>query len=488
MKPLGLTRCRLIPQIKAFVHRHWADRSGPSYCRAPIIPMKNTRSPFPDVLIASLLAMTIQSEAPAGTTPPPAPEAAPTPPANPLSFADGRVVLSLENMSRYEFRQNTYDFDSGVDSLNDDSWLLNRFRLGLQWKPDDAITFFFQGQDSREWESRRPNIPGLAGAEGDNPFDLRQASVEIGGGSSPLSLKLGRQTLMYGDQRLVGGFEWNAIARTFDAARVRWRGNGGQWIDGFASSVVVPDREEFDESDRDSVFSGVYAHFPGTGPQATEVYALYLNDDDRDDDFVTVGTHWKSTPEALGPWDYEAEIAYQNGTAGGRDLSAFATYGEVGFTFEHPWKPRAGLEYSYGSGDSDPSDGDEGAFQNLYPTNHIHYGFMDLFSWSNVHDLVLHLAAKPRPQITLGIDLHAFWLADTADSWRRANARTAVRPRDAGASSFAGTEIDLLATWSPNAHVTVTAGWSHFFAGGYLGDTGAGSDADFVYLMTAVKF
>ncbi len=163
MKPLGLTRCRLIPQIKAFVHRHWADRSGPSYCRAPIIPMKNTRSPFPDVLIASLLAMTIQSEAPAGTTPPPAPEATPTPPANPLSFADGRVVLSLENMSRFEFRQNTYDFDNGVDS-----------------------------------------------------------------------------------------------------------------------------------------------HFPGTGPQATEVYALYLNDDDRDDDFVTVGTHWKSTPEALGPWRHWA--------------------------------------------------------------------------------------------------------------------------------------------------------------------------------------
>ena len=425
----------------------------------------------------------------AGTTPAPTPAVEPPPAASPLSFADGRAVFSLEHMSRFEFRENTYDFDSGVDSLNDDAWLLNRFRLGLKLRPHDAVTFFFQGQDSREWDSNRPNIPGQAGAEGDNPFDLRQAYVEIGGGEGfPLALTVGRQLLQYGDQRLIGSFEWNAIARSFDAAKVRWRGAQGQWVDGFVSSVVVPDSGGFDESDRDSVFSGLYAHFPGTGPQATEVYALYLSDDDRDDDFVTLGTHWKSTPEALGPWDYEAEFAYQDGTAGGRDLSAFAAYAEAGFTFDQPWKPRVGLEYSYGSGDGDSTDGDEGAFQNLYPTNHIHYGFMDLFSWSNLHDVALHLGAKPLPKIAVGVDVHAFWLADTADSWRRANARTAVRSRDPAADAYAGTEVDLLATWSPNSHVTVTAGWSHFFAGDYLNDTGAGSDADFVYVMTGLKF
>lgn len=438
--------------------------------------------------ISTLVLLAVFTAHAAGGTPAAAPPAAP-PVANPLAFAGGRAVFSLENMSRFEFRDNTYDFDSHVDSVNDDAWLLNRFRLGLSLKPADGVAFFFQGQDSREFDSDRPDVPGQLGAEGDDPFDLRQAYVALGDGRSfPLTLTLGRQVLQYGDQRLVGLFEWNAIARTFDAAKVRWSGADGLWIDAFVSSVVVADRGGFDESDRDSVFSGVYAHLPGTGPQDTELYALHLSDNDRDDRFLTIGTHWKSTPGALGPWDYEAECAYQKGTVGGRDLNAFASYVEAGFTFEHAWKPRVGLEYSYGSGDGDATDGDEGAFQNLFPTNHVHYGFMDLFSWSNVHDVALHLSVKPTPAVTASIDVHALWLADTSDSWRRANARTQVRPADAAAAAYAGTEVDALVTWAPNPHFTLTVGWSHFLAGAYLADTGAASDADFAYVMTGLKF
>jgi len=224
--------------------------------------------------IPTLVLLTVLTvHAPGGTPGVAAPPATP-PAANPLAFAGRRAVFSLENMSRFEFRENTYDFDSHVDSVNDDAWLLNRFRLGLSLKPADGVAFFFQGQDSREFDSDRPDVPGQIGAEGDNPFDLRQAYVEIADPKAfPLSLSLGRQVLQYGDQRLIGSFEWNAIARTFDAAKVRWSGADGFWIDAFVSPVVVADRGGFDESDRDSVFSGVYAHLPATGPQATELNA-----------------------------------------------------------------------------------------------------------------------------------------------------------------------------------------------------------------------
>jgi hypothetical protein len=146
------------------------------------------------------------------------------------------------------------------------------------------------------------------------------------------------------------------------------------------------------------------------------------------------------------------------------------------------------VEYSYGSGDDDPADGNQGALQNLFPTNHPHYGFMDLFSWSNMHDVVLHLSAKPTTKFTAGLDIHAFWLADTADTWRRANARTPVRPATPGASSFAGMEADILLGCTVSRNCTFTAGYSHFFAGDYLNDTGAGDDANFFYFVTGLKF
>jgi hypothetical protein len=429
------------------------------------------------LILATALALQLSTHAQTATAP------------NPLSFADGRVVFGIEDQTRFEYRDNNFDFNSGLRTINDDSWLLNRSRLSMQLKPADWLTFYVQGQDAREFASDRADIPGLLGAEGDNAFDLRQLYVEIGDAKvSPLSLKVGRQVLLYGDQRLIGPLEWSNISRTFDAVKLRYTGKDGLWVDAFISSVVVIDRFGMDDSDKDSLLSGLYAHIPTLGIQDTEVYALYFDDTNRNDHFLTLGTHWKSMPGKFGPWDYETEFVMQTGKAGGRDLRAFASYIEGGYTFKAPWKPRLGLEYSYGSGDGNAADGKQGAFQNLFPTNHLHYGLMDAFSWSNIHDIALHLSAKPTTKLTTSLDFHLFWLDDTADTWRRANATTAVRPANAAASNYAGSELDLLMAYAINTNFNVTLGYSHFFAGTYLSDAGAGSDADFVYLMTGIKF
>lgn len=429
------------------------------------------------LLLATAVAFTTLTHAQTATAP------------NPLSFAEGRVVFGIEDQTRFEYRDNNYDFNSSISTAADDSWLLNRARISLQLKPTNWLTFYVQGQDSREIDSKRADIPGLLGAEGDNPFDLRQLYVEIGDAKhSPLSLKVGRQVLLYGDQRLIGPLEWSNISRTFDAVKLRYTGNDGLWVDAFVSSVVVIDRFGMDDSDKDSLLSGLYAHIPTLGIQDTELYALYFDDTNRNDHFLTLGTHWKSTPGKLGPWDYETEFVVQTGTAGGRDLSAFASYVEAGYTFQAPWKPRLGLEYSYGSGDGNAADNKQGAFQNLFPTNHLHYGYMDVFSWSNLHNVALHLSAKPTAKITSSLDYHLLWLATTSDALRRANATTAVRPISPNAGSFVGSELDLLMSYAHNTHLSFTLGYSHLFAGDYLANTGAGSDANFLYVMTNLKF
>ena len=54
---------------------------------------------------------------------------------NPLPFADGRVVFGVEDMSRFEYRDNNFDFNSSTRTINDDEWFLNRARISLQLKP-----------------------------------------------------------------------------------------------------------------------------------------------------------------------------------------------------------------------------------------------------------------------------------------------------------------------------------------------------------------
>ncbi|MFM2166335.1 MAG: hypothetical protein RIS79_706, partial [Verrucomicrobiota bacterium] len=146
------------------------------------------------------------------------------------------------------------------------------------------------------------------------------------------------------------------------------------------------------------------------------------------------------------------------------------------------------LEYSFGTGDSDPSDGRVNTFQNLFPTNHPPYGLMDTFSWQNMHNVVLRLAAQPHAKVKTTLDFHAFWLATTGDAWYRANGTTRVRGIHPNASSHTGCELDFTAQAKLNAHLDMLLGYSHFFAGAYLSDTGASSDAEFAYLMLTLNY
>lgn len=86
---------------------------------------------------------------PAGKAPVPPP--APVPAANPLSFFGGKLVLDIEERLRFEARENNFDFNDSVDSLTDDSWLLQRVRFGALFAPTSFLKFYAQGQDTREF-------------------------------------------------------------------------------------------------------------------------------------------------------------------------------------------------------------------------------------------------------------------------------------------------------------------------------------------------
>lgn len=421
----------------------------------------------------------------------------PKPPENPLSFYDGKLIFDFQERLRFEIRDNNFDFNNGVNALTDDSWLLQRARLGMKITPNDWFSFYVQGQSSFEIDSDRPNIPGVLGAEGDDPIDLRQAYIKLG--RKDFNVTIGRQLLSYGDERLVGGFDWNNIGRTFDAVKVHY-GNDAWSLEGFASSVVVPNEDEFNQSDlfdgndtgRNQIFSGLYFSNKSWLPfQVTDAYVFHLHEEYSvgNTNFFTLGSRVKADPKKLNGFDYEAEMALQLGEVKGGDLTAFAGHWGAGYNWlDSPIKPRLGIEYNYATGDGDPADGDVDTFQNLFPTNHKFYGYMDVFSWQNMHNPAVSFSVLPCKTVKLQLDYHAFWLAETNDGWYRANGVTKVRPVKSSASNFVGTELDFTATWKATKNLSFLAGYSHFFTGDYAKATGAADDADFGYVQATLEF
>src|SRR5215472_5991784 len=90
-----------------------------------------------------------------------------------------------------DFRANT------PESEND--FLLLRTRVHAGYSPADWLTVFGEGQNSSSTGDKRNPNP-----QSNGPFDLHQGYVQLGGiENMPLSLKVGRQELSYGDERLI---------------------------------------------------------------------------------------------------------------------------------------------------------------------------------------------------------------------------------------------------------------------------------------------
>lgn len=478
-----------------------------------------------------------------------------------------RGRLEVKDNAGFTYSGQNADFRGGaapgVIFDNDNSYFLTRVmpRVGYN---DRWFSVLLEGRSSASFDDERGDIRTVADgaangktfrgrdlAENDRDLNLHQAFVTVGNHKEfPVSVKLGRQELVYGDQRLVGHLRWNNNARVFDAAKVRYQ-HRYFGADVFAGGLVYNDNGNFNKSHiSDDLFSGVYLNFPNIGEFTRKnfVEAYYLNRSvDRSSATVdlngttpysgvplpfrnpviqnlsTVGIRLKSRPLAYDAWDYTAELMHQFGTinnvntannavlpaapstailtARERDQKAYAAVLGGGYTWtEHSWQPRVGILYSYASGDDNAPDGESNTFQNLFATTHLHYGFMDLNSLQNLHDIRLIVQARPRTNISFSLEHHFQFLDSTNDYWYNVAGVARVGGTGAGNgygrvgnySSELGQETDFTISWNPIPSTQLELGVSHYFRGAYIkqslaGLPGGSKDSSYLYFQVTVN-
>ncbi|MDB6025329.1 MAG: hypothetical protein JWM68_1552 [Verrucomicrobiales bacterium] len=401
--------------------------------------------------------------------------------------------------------------DFAATGDGDNAYFLLREKFHIGYTPSPWVTIYGEARDSSAQNDDRKPSPDS------DTVDLYQAYVRVGNPKEfPLSLKIGRQELTYGDERLVGNGDWNNIPRSFDAAKMRFE-NDCFWVDAFTALPVLARDDRFNRANEHDILSGVYASTKKLLPK-TETQFYFLSRNTSTDsatfltkvlsglvsprDIYTVGGRVKSAPGEFGPWDFDAEAAYQFGrfktgvATKSLEQQAMATHVAGGYTFAETFgKPRVGLEYNYASGDSSATDSKHETFDNLFPTNHKFYGYMDFVSLQNIHDLRFASSIKPCSKLTVTGDVHAFLLADNNDFFYSVSGA----PRTTGgygiktaAGDYVGTEIDLVATYAIKPYAILQGGYGHFFKGEYvknsLATTGGSKDADWVYTQMVFNF
>ncbi|MBI3695257.1 MAG: alginate export family protein [Acidobacteria bacterium] len=384
------------------------------------------------------------------------------PPPGPALVPSDELNKELPKWVRFsgEYRARFEGFTGGGSRRDsEDAYFLNRFRLNLKLQPADWMKFVFQGQDARVFGN---DIVGSAPPYQDT-MDLRMAYLELGDPEKkPLSVRVGRQELAFGEQRLVGALNWTNASRTFDAVRATFRYKGYR-LDAFAASVVNIRDGEFNKRLDGNNLHGLYGGIEKLVPKATlEPYVLWRLARGRD--FKTVGLRWVGKLPAS--FDYGLEMAEQVGTTDAR-----AGHWVLGYTIKGAqYKPRVFAEYNYASP----------RFDTLYPTGHDKHGLADQASWRNIHHLRPGVEVKPSPKWLLTSSYHSFWLVDPRGGlYTSAANRIANLP----AGRHVGQEIDVQAAYTFSRQLQVAGGFAHIFPGAVLTKA-----YNFPYLMVSSTF
>lgn len=396
------------------------------------------------------------------------------------------LLFGVEQRTRYEYFDDSYLFD-----LQRYQPILMRSRafLGVR-EIIDPVRFGVEFMDSRAFNNLdRDRVQDV------NEYDFLQAYGELYfkdllGPGQPMRIQAGRLAVDYIDRRLRSRNGFRNTTNAFDGFRLRFGERESRWeLDIFAAQPVVIRPRQPDRPNEEQWFYGVVGAWRGWSPWVTlEPYYFVLDEDLKgwraaDTELHALGLRAYGDIGRSG-FDYDVNGTLELGKNQGSRQEAVATHLELGYTFEHAWKPRLAGWFNYASGDKNPSDNLDQRFDRFFGSSHAFYGFTDYFTLDNLMQPAVELRLHPDDDTSVSLLYRANWLASKRDGWVRGN-----RSDPTGESGrFIGQEIDLFFRRKFTEHLTIEIGYAHFLPGAFVRNTGDSPDSDRLYIQTILRF
>lgn len=389
--------------------------------------------------------------------------------------------LAAQSRTRVESWRN---FAFGTPTNHDADYVLQRFLVSADLHMGRRVRVYLEAKSAVLTDRDLPG--GRRSADADD-LDLQNAYVEVTFAPAQgwsVGGRTGRQELSFGKQRLLSPLDWANTRRTFEA--VRGTVSGHDWtIDAFVGHPVRVLKAQFNRWDGAVDVGGVYAQRKGTRPRLLELYWLALARDAA----AFNGTSGKETRHTVGARvshqpgrlvDVDAEVAYQFGSVGSAGVSAGMVSVDIAIVPPRARSaPRihAGVDFASGDG---TAGGDVGTFNQLFPLGHAFLGFIDVVGRQNVVAANAGLDVGSLGGVRGDVTLHWFRRASGADALYNAGGGI-VRAAGTAASQDVGSELDVTARRRFGRYVAVLVGYSVFFPGDFIRQTGMASNTRFVY-------
>lgn len=389
-----------------------------------------------------------------------------------------KLTISGELRWRAESRQN-YDFrdNAGANPF----FVGQRARVAFDFRVKDDVRAFLQVADTRVFGEETSTVDRSA-----DGLDVHQAFLEWDV-NEDLLLKIGRQEIELGEQRLISSLNWLDQARTLNGVVATYDTSETSKLIGFAT-ILASDALQTDNTG--AWVNGLYWTSACEGFE-TDLYTIALLDEETAANGTehrwTFGTRLRQRFETGLFVGFEA--ATQVGELDNRDipiLDTYAIHADIGFEFaDHEWKPRFMVEVDIASG-NDPSSNDNERFNNLLPFAHAYWGQMDFAIWENMLHVSAQVEVKPSKTSKLRLSWHMFESMEPGD--RFGGPVATLSNGVANGSDKMGNEVDLLYRHDLGSGIWGEAGASAFLPGSGVRDArGSDDTALFFYYMMGIK-
>ncbi|MFD2541860.1 alginate export family protein [Lacinutrix gracilariae] len=360
--------------------------------------------------------------------------------------------ISTELRPRFEYRNGYKTLIA--DDANAATFISQRTRLNFGYK-SEKLQMFLAVQNVRVWG----DVSTLSTSD-TNGTTIHQAWAKLHL-DAKLSLKFGRQEIVYDDQRIFGNVGWAQQARSHDAFIATYKPNKNNQLDiGLAFNEDAETLFDTEYTvDNYKAFQYAWYH---TNLDAVGLSFLILNngltyDADGEQKVAynqTFGTHINYKKNKL---QADASMYYQTGKIANTNLNAFNVAGNVFYTINDAFKTGLGAEYLSGA-DSNSTENKIKSFNPWFGTNHKFNGLMDYFYVGNhlnsvgLLDVNATIAYK-KDTFSAKLIPHVF-----------SAAATVVDASGKEMDAVLGTEIDLVLGYKWTKDVSFQAGYSQMFA------------------------
>ncbi|MBW1679802.1 MAG: alginate export family protein, partial [Deltaproteobacteria bacterium] len=367
--------------------------------------------------------------------------------------AGKKLTFGTNIRLRYEFQDNfnqKYYGDNPKRGSSDDGFLLGRFRAGFD-------------------------------------YDI------------PLTFKGGRQRIFYGDKRVFGPGQWGNTGRwIWDATKLSYKFKGG-FVDAYYGRTLLHEPGKFSLDHRHGFESaGFYSHFEL--PESffnivlepffmtkDDDHNCYKGEDRRTGDLNSYYVGLRTCKKDIKGFDYDLTCIIQRGDFAHDDIEAYGYHLLLAYKFKKIGiKPRISIEYSFGSGDSNPNDGDHGTFDAAFGARDKMYGRMNLFHWKNIKDAQINLEIKPKKWFYLNVGFHKFWLAEKKDAWYLNQKE--YRDKTGRSGDEVGKEIDIVARFNLPKKNQIQVGFGHFWPDEFAKKKASHKQANWVFFQWMYQF